>query len=490
MLMGVDVGTTGVKAAVFDEDGRLHSLAMEEYGILFPGDGRAEQDGELVWEKVRLAIRHAAADYGRSVRAIGISVQGDATMLIDRAHRLLTKVQLGMDYRAVEQTKRLEGLFGRAALYRRTGIPPHPLCSLPKLMWFREKEPDCWARAWKAVTYAEFLLLCLGCEEAVIDRTMASRTMACSLQTGEWDAEFLKAAGISMEKLPRIVDSGTVVGKIHPVLAAELGINPDAALVAGGHDQVCAALGAGLLNAGKALDSHGTAEVVSAVLDTPKLEAGLLEDGCPTYRHAVPGKYFTFGLNHCGGVIFKWFRDEIARETSFSEIMARLPAEPSGLLVIPRFGAEGGACRERGVIAGLNLGTTAPQIAKAVLEALAFEMRRFLQRFASAGIRIEELRCVGGGAKSPAGLQLKADVMGRPVQTLENGEAAVSGAAMLAGIGCGSYRNAEEADAAFVRVGKTYEPSETAGAFYTEQYQEYLELRDRLTSSKGKGTAA
>ncbi len=479
-LCGIDVGTTGVKAAVFSEEGEMLGYGMETYGISFPRPGYAEQDGEVVWEKAKLALRQAISQAGGDISAISVSTQGDALLLLDKDGHLIAPVQLGMDYRSTEQVKQLNEEFGKEWLFEQTGMPSHPLNFFPKLVWVTQNQPDLFSKTWKAVTYADFFLIRLS-GVAKIDATMAGRTMAVNLKTGRWDESLLGAVAVEEERLSEICSSGTAVGTILPQLADELGISPKALIVAGGHDQVCAALGAGVSREGIGLDSHGTAEVLSTALSVPVLTKEMREAGCPCYPHGVPGKYFTFGLNHTGGVSLQQFK-ELFRYDSYDEFMGSLPDEPVSLLTVPSFVAE-----ENGVgfgtITGLTLATTREEIAKSLLEGLGFEMRRFLELFDKAGTPLAELRCVGGGARSSVGLQLKADIYDRPVSTLHVREASCLGAALLAGTAAGVYPSVEDGMERTVRKERTYMPDASRAQWYGQRYEAYKALCQALGRS-------
>lgn len=476
-LMGIDVGTTGVKAAVYSESGGVLGYAMETYPVSFPAREYAEQDAGLVWEQTKKAVGAAAAQSGGDIRAISFSTQGDALILLDRAERVLAPVQLGMDYRSAPQARRLAQAWGEERLFKTTGMPPHPLNFFPKLVWTAEHRPEFLEKTWKAVTYADYFMLRF-CGEAKLDATMAGRTMAVDLASGDWDRELLAAAPVRRDQLSDICPSGKAVGTIREELARELGISGQAVLVTGGHDQVCAAIGAGVCREGTALDSHGTAEVLSVSFSAPFLTREMLGEGCPCYPHGVPGRYFSFGLNHTGGVSLQWFKD-LFGFPSYDALMESLPAGPSPVLAVPSFlQNEAGKCL--GTFSGLTLSSTKEELGKSLLEGLAYEMRRFLELFGSFGVPIRELRCVGGGARSPIGLQLKADVYGRPVSTLRDREAACLGAALLAGTAAGAYSSVEEAIERTVRTERTYEPDARKAEQYGQLFAEYLRLLGAL----------
>lgn len=477
-LCGIDVGTTSVKAAVFSEDGQLLGYAMEAYEISFPQPGYAEQDGETVWQKAKSALGRAVSQAGGDISAISVSTQGDALLLLDRNKNLLAPVQLGMDYRSEEQVKQLNRQFGEEELFKRTGMVSHPLNFLPKLIWAAQKQPKLFEKVWKAVTYADFFMIRL-CGVAGIDSTMASRTMAVNLETNDWDIDLLRAGGIDRDKLSDIFSPGTTIGTVKAELAQELGI-PQVPVAAGGHDQVCAALGAGLSREGIGLDSHGTAEVISTALSHPVMSADMEKAGCPCYRYGIPDWFFTFGLNHTGGVSLQHYK-ELFQYGSYEELMASLPDGPTELLTIPAFQSEGGSM---GTVTGLTLSADSGLLCKSLLEGLAFEMRRYLELFNQIGAPVNELRCVGGGARSPAGLQLKADIYGRPVSTLRVREGACLGAALLAGTAVGVYGCVEEGIQRTVCNDKVYVPDKNRARQYEERYRAYCELHEMLEKKK------
>jgi xylulokinase len=395
-----------------------------------------------------------------------------------------------MDYRGAKQVRALTETFGAKELFERTGMEPHPLNSLPKIMWMRENNAG--ANVWKYTTYADFILGKLGSDDLVIDLSMASRTMALDIAEKKWRSDILEFARIDESSLSKPLPSGTGVGYISGALADELGISRKAMLVTGGHDQTCAALGAGLIRENLSLDSHGTAEVLSAALNAPHLNDTMFESFYPCYCHAVKGMYFTFALNHTAGILLKWFSEQFvreepaktdnAKESVYEVLMNHLPEGPTNLLFLPHFNGSGTpSCdlSSKGALLGLTLATTRFDIAKAILESLAMEMRLNLETMRKADIKVDALRCVGGGAKNPKGLQLKADICGLPVSTLKVREAACFGAAILAGLGSGAYESAEEA-ALCVKINETIEPREAYAKTYNEKYRIYAQKYEAL----------
>lgn len=494
MLLGLDIGTTGCKAIVFDAAGRMRGHGFREYGVVCDAPAKAEQDAEQVWALTKEVVREAVAKAGggEAVKALSVSVQGDAIIPVDRDFHALHPAILGMDYRSAPQAKRCAELFGAFDLFQRTGMRPHPINSLTKVLLLRELAPQVFRRAWKIVTYADFILGKLGAD-AVIDHTMASRTMAFDLATATWDAGIHAALDLDPGLWSKAVPSGAVVGSIRPALAAELGLPRDVALVAGGHDQPCAALGAGVVREGIGVVSTGTAEVLATAFDQPPLTRALFDGFYPCYRHAKDGMFFTFALNHTAGILLRWWRDnfaaaEVAEAAKrgvdpYALIDERMPADPSPVMVVPHFNGSGTpTCdlQATGAIVGLTLATTRHDIAKAILEGLCFELRINLDAMQTAGLRVDELVAVGGGAKSALWLQLKADILGRPIKTLRCREAACLGAALLAGTAAGVFPSLAEAVRGTVAFERGFAPDAARRARYDERFAAYRRIYPAL----------
>jgi xylulokinase len=494
-LIGLDIGTTGCKAVVFDEGGKILGSSFREYGVDCSEPAMAEQDAESVWAAAQEALQAAVAQSGRTDRAaLSLSVQGDAIIPIDREGRALYPAILGMDYRSQPQAGACDREFGSFELFQATGMRPHPMNSLVKVLWLREQRPEVFDRAWRIVTYADFVLGKLGAEP-VIDHTMASRTMAFDLLKQEWSASILGRLGLSGSLFSPAIPSGKVVGQLRPDLAETLGLPPSTMLVTGGHDQTCAALGAGMVQPGMALVSTGTAEVAATAFAKPALTRSLYEGYYPCYLHAKAGLYFTFSLNHTGGILLKWYRDqfctaEIAEAgtgqfSAYALLDARMPEGPSPVMVLPHHNGSGTPwcdLASKGAIVGLTLGTTRHDVAKAIREALAFELLVNLEAMQTAGIQVQALTAVGGGARSTVWLQLKADILDRPIRTLKCPEAACLGAAMLAGTAAGVYASLDAAATRLVAPDREYEPHPERAAWYRERFALYRQLYPALRS--------
>ena len=510
-LIGLDIGTTGCKAAVFEEDGALVTSARREYRVDMPHPSWAEQDAELVWRLAQDALREVVAAVsmdracgdeiaaaGVQAAAIGLSVQGEAVMPVDAEGRALRAAILGMDTRTDRENAWLVERFGARYLFDRTGLPVHTINTLPKLLWLRDHEPDLWGRADQFLLYEDFFVKKMT-GRAAISRCLASRTQLYDLQADAWAADILDALDLAPERLATVRPSGYAVAPMKAELSASLGFARPPLVVTGGHDQACGALGVGLTEPGLAMVSTGTAEVVEVVLGAPgslgatRIDEALYEGHISTYAHTVPELSLAMTLNHSGGLLLRWFRDTLGQtEVACAEssgldaydlLLAGVPNDPTTLLLLPHFAGSGTpSCdtASKGAVLGLTFNTTKPELAKAILEGLTFELRANLDVLRSAGIAIDELRAIGGGARSDLWLQLKADITGIPVVAPRVTDAACWGAALLAGYAAGCFEDLASAASAAVHLAKRYEPDPARAERYCERYDLYCEVYPTL----------
>jgi xylulokinase len=430
-LIGLDIGTCGCKAIVFNEAGASLASASREYPVDMPRPGWAEQDAEAVWDQAQAALRLAIASAGPGdrVAALGLSVQGEAVTPVDADGRALGATILGMDTRTVEQNDWLAARFGAEYLFERTGMPMHTVNTLPKLLWLKQHRPDLWQKAARFLLYEDFVAQKMT-GRPVISCCLASRTQAYDLLDSRWSPHILSAIELDPTRLASVQPSGVAVGRMGSQLARELGLDEPPLVVSGGHDQACGALGAGLTRPGLAEVSTGTAEVVEVAMASPVLNETLRQGKVSCYAHVVPGLYLAMTLNQSGGLLLRWWRDTLCQpekeeaqsqgRDAYDVIFEHAPPEPSPVMVLPHFAGSGTPwfdTASKGAILGLTFNTTKSDLAKAILEGLTFELRINLDLLKQGGVPINELRAIGGGARSELWLQLKADISGIRVVT-------------------------------------------------------------------------
>ena len=295
----------------------------------------------------------------------------------------------------------------------------------------------------------------------------------------------LDAAGIDGGKFPEPAPSGTPCETIPRELAKELGLGKNVVVCTGGHDQPAGALGAGVTAPGLAVDATGTVECLCAAFPEPHATRNMLKNHTVCYPHLAPGLYVTLGWNFTGGSLLKWYRDNFARDEKaaggdvYGRIMASMPEEPTGLLVLPHFTTTGTPYMDpepTSAILGATLSTTRGEFARALLEGITYEIRLNMDLWLKSGIKVDELRAIGGGAQSEKWLQLKADIFGRPVVAAEVTEAVALGAAISAGVATNAYKSFQEAARQTFRPGRTYHPDPQNARVYDETFERYREL--------------
>jgi xylulokinase len=427
--LGIDIGTGGCKAVVFDANGRQLAAASSDYNVCFTPDGGSELNSDEVVEKCLAVIAASVRQIPpRSVRGLGIASQGEAFTALGRNGCALCGAMVSSDTRAEEFAREWPRRFGEERLYQITGHTAHPLFTLFKLLWLRERKPEVWERSASFFCFEDLLQFRLGLDPA-ISWPLAGRTMLFDVRRHCWSDEILAAAGIARDQLARPLPSGAVAGTVSPTMAASLGLASGALVVAGGHDQVCGALGAGVTRGGVAMVGAGSVECVTPAFSRPVFSEDLRRNNLCTYDHAVPGLYATLAYSLTGGNILKWFRDEFAAGETYEQLLKAVAPEPTSLQVLPYWTPSGTPYFDRltpGAIIGLRLSTKRGEILRALLEGVALEMRLNLAILKGCGCQIDELRAVGGGAKSRWWTQLRADILGCPVAALDVTEGGLS----------------------------------------------------------------
>lgn len=486
--LGLDIGTTGCKAAVFNADGKLISLAYREYPLLSPQPGWAELDSARVCRDCCDVIREAAAaTHGDPIAGLGISSQGEAFTPIGQDGDVLGNGMVSSDARAVDIMASFGRQFGVRRLYDLTGHTPHPMFTLFKLLWLRQHQPEVFAAARHFFCFEDLFHHRLGLEPA-ISWPLAGRTMLFNIHTHRWDDEILRAIDLPAEKLAKPMPSGSIVGTIPSKIATELGLPDNVLVVAGGHDQPCGSLGAGAVEPGEAMYASGTVECICPAFKQPRLDDRLFEANLCTYDFTVPGMYTTVLFSLTGGNLLRWFRDQwgqpeltqAARSgVDVYELLTRsMSAEPTNLMVLPYFTPSGTPyfdAETPGAILGLRLTTTRGQVLRALIEGVAMEMRLNLDILQKSGLSVEKLYAIGGGAKNNTIVQLKADVLNRPITTLAVTEAGCLGVALLA---CAAHAGASphEITKTWVKRGASIQPDSKRATYYDERFLAYREL--------------
>lgn len=485
--LGIDIGTTGCKAATFTSDGRILASAYREYAPLHPEPDQAELDSHKVWTKISEVIREVSAETLKDpVTALSISSLGEAMVPVSKDREILDNSILCSDARGNEYVEHLRHEISQENFYE---INPNILgvnYSLPKLLWIREHNPALYEKADYFLLWADFLAFMLGCEP-VACHSLANRTLLFDIRREDWSDKLLAMSGIERDKLGRTVASGEIVGTVTDTVATDLGLPKGVQVVAGGHDQCCNALGAGCVESGSAVCGMGTFECITPCYDHIPSGNLMLPHGLNIEHHVVPDLYVSFLYNQ-GGCLVKWFRDTFASADSkllavnqdiYDRLNAEMPDNPTRLLVLPCFemtGPPNFIGDASGVIAGLKTSTTRGEILKAIMECETLYFVDCMESLHKIGIDTSEFIATGGGARSDRWLQIKADIFNTHFVRPKITEAGLAGAAILAGSATGAFANVKEGVKHFVEVDRVFYPDRVRHEFYMSKLERYRQL--------------
>ena len=448
-VLGIDVGTTGTKTLLFSEEGTLLGSAYRAYPTQTPAPERREQDPEDWWRAVCGTCREvcAAPEIGRNVAGISLSLQGGTLVPADEDFRPVRPAIVWSDKRCAAQKEAYLREVGDAgAVYRKTGWKLGNGLPMNGIRWMRENEPEAFERARWFLTVPSYISAKMTGIPAC-DLSDAGIDQLTDIRKAAYDPELTAFAGVTEEKLPRLLRSGEVIGALTEKAAGELGLTTDCVLAAGAHDQYAVALGAGAVRAGDILIGSGTAWVVTAIGDEPDFASGFAQSVA-----AVPGKWGTLRSLGSGGACLEWWRGKLAVSGNgepvpydvINEEAAKRKAAEEGLFFFPFSGpSAAGKNFQRASFIGLSPSHDRFAVARAVMEGVAFQIVRIMESFKTKPSK-EGIKLAGGASKSALWCQMVADIAGLPVRIPRVADLACVGAAVLAGVGCGVFPSREE----------------------------------------------
>ena len=495
-IAGLDLGTTGCKITVFDEEGHELKRSYRTYPVSRKTEGH-EIDASALLDGVMAVISDAAAEHG-DIAGIGVTSFGETFVMTDKNGVPLAPAMLYTDPRGAEECRELAGKLGEDKIAGITGVVPHEMYAVPKMMWRKKQDPELFAKAEHLFLVQDFVIFALT-GHAVIDYSLATRTMAFDIGKLDWSREVLQAAGIDMCLLSRPVPTGTDAGTVTKTAAEKTGLSPQTHIIAVSHDQVAAAVGAGAFDESVGVDGAGTVQCLTPVFrgmpDVRKMQEGKYA----IVPYVVPGTFVTYAFIHTGGALLQWCTETLAKEEAFcahregisvnayleqqyireKENSGQDPDEPSGLLLLPHFAGAATPYMDtgsKGALLGLTTETTAAAVYRACMEGVTYEMYLNYRGVAAAGAVPKKLNATGGGARSGVWMQMKADVLGLPVTALRTADAGTVGSAMLTGIALGIYRDLQDAAEHLIEEEKTYYPRESYHRKYEEVYARYKKV--------------
>lgn len=482
-LLGIDIGTTGCKAAAFSSDGTCLVQSYREYSTHSTENGIAELDSRSVWKSTCGILSEAASRTKQDpITALSISAMGEAVTPVRSDRTLLRNCILSSDTRGKKYIQLLLNHYGQQAFYE---INPNILATnytLPKIMWIRENEPEIYKNTDTFLLWEGLVGFMLGADP-FISYSQANRTLLFDIRSKDWSNDILQTVGLDRDKLPACVPAGTAVGTVADSLADELGLPHGIRIVSGGHDQCCSALGAGLSRPGRAADGIGTYECITPVYNHIPASADMIRLGLNIEHHVVPGLYVSFLYNQ-GGVLLRWFRDTFAKEIRTTEniydcLAREMPDDPTRLFTLPYFEMTGSPdfiSNASGAIIGLKTHTTRGEIFKSIMESITFYFCDSLASLKRMGIDTSEFIASGGGARSDAWLQIKADIFGVPFVRPRFTECGLAGTAILAGKAAGDFDSLSQGVASLFSAEKTFEPNPERHSIYRERSEKYNQL--------------
>ncbi|HET7495957.1 MAG TPA: FGGY family carbohydrate kinase [Candidatus Limnocylindrales bacterium] len=485
-VIGCDVGSQSLKGVLIDPDGVVRATAADAYPVTYPRDVWAEQDPRH-WQDAAASVvarlKDATDLQDADIGAIGFASQVDGVVAVDGALTPLRPAILWMDRRASREADEVRATIDLEEVRAVTGLNLDAYHCAPKIAWIRRNEPEVAARATGYLLPGSFLVAWLS-GERVVDHANASSTMLYDITTRDWSPRMLDAFDLAPEQLGRVEAATTPAGTLAKAPAERLGLTTDCTVVVGTGDEHGAALGAGAVRPGIVCDITGTAEPVGAAALEPVIDpSGLLE----THGHADPRAWFIENPGFVSGGSVRWFIDLVGGdEARLNDEAATVPPGSAGLTFLPALaGSTTPRWDEhaRGAFSGLALGHERAHLGRALLEGCTFGLRDLVGRLAELGLGgdADEIRVVGGGARSETWLQMKADATGRVVRVLAAAEATALGAAYLAGTAAGVFTDLDDAIARGTTLQpRAYEPDPTTRSAYDDAYSRYRALFEAL----------
>lgn len=467
-LLGIDIGTTSLKAAVFDGKGKRLGLRSRDYTLdTHAESGFIEFDANEYIRLCKEVIAELTEECGE-IDAISVDTQGETLIFANEEGTPLCPAVVWLDNRAEAEAEAIKAKFGNELVYNVTG-QPEITAGWPasKVLWFKNNRPEIFSRIKKIFMLEDWVLYSLT-GNFVTEPTIQSSTTYYDVRNKIWWDEMLDFVGITKEQLPKLCPSATVVGEYN-----------GAKVVSGALDQIAGTVGAGCVT--DSIISEMTGTIMAICVMTDKMPAYRSDSIIPCHMHAIDGKYCLILWSSTAGMALKWFKNNFAESFSFRELdeLAKdIPAGTDGLTMLPYFC---GSTMPKynpsatATFSGITLSHTRGHFARAIMEAVAFTLKQNLDYVGAE--KIEEIRITGGGAASPLWAQMKADVTQRRLKSVSESETGCLGTAVFAAVGIGLYESIEAAAKEIVKPKNEYAPT---GVDYTEAFERYCRLDDIL----------
>lgn len=484
-IAGLDIGTTGCKLTIFDDAGVFLDKAYCGYPAN-RGNNEHEIQAEAIMEGVFAVIKEMAVKYP-DIKGIGVTSFGESFVMADEEGTPLHPALLYTDPRGAEECQELIAQLGDQEITSITGLRPHEMYSISKIMWMKRNKPDIYAKAKHIFLMEDYVVFCLT-GIAQIDYSLASRTMAFDISSLKWCSQIFRCAGVNEELMSKPVPTGTTAGILRESLADRFGFSEPPSIISISHDQVAAAVGSGAFRSDVGVDGAGTVQCITAVLDGLPDLAKMYNGSYAVVPYVIPGKYVCYAFSYTGGALIQWCVDQLAKKEkeiaeergiSVNQMLEGGEDSPTGILILPHFAGAATPYMDagsKGAIVGLTIVSTISDIYRACMEGVVYEMILNMEELEKCGVSFGMLHATGGGARSEAWMQMKADMLNMPVAALETADAGTVGSAMLTGIAVGCFSGLEDAADRMVKIKKIYRPRQDRHEKYYSVYQKYMKL--------------
>lgn len=482
-IIGIDIGTSATKTAVYRLDGTVVAEKSHEYPLYQPHNGWAEQNPLDWWEAVCITLRDVTKKIDpKEVAGVGFSGQMHGLVMLDENNTVIRPAIIWCDSRTGEECDEIHALVGRDNLMEITASPALTGFTASKIRWVQKHEPEQYARCRHILLPKDYIRFMLSGEYHT-DASDASGMQLLDIRTRNWSPFVCDRLGIDMSLLAEVRESPQAVSVVSREAAALTGLAEGTILAAGAGDNAAAAVGTGVVSEGKAFTTIGTSGVVFAHIKTPAVDSmGRIH----TFCCAVPGEYHTMGVTQAAGLSLQWFKNNFAKDDAYQELdrMAEsLPIGAERLLYLPYLMGERTPHLDpdcRGVFFGLSAIHTTAHLYRAVLEGVSYSLCDAYELVAKTGTLITDMAICGGGAKSPFWRQMIADVYGIPLTDMSRGGGASLGAAILGGVAGGAYRDVPSACAAVIKGGAVSTPDASHHFAYAAYLTQYRSLYSTL----------
>lgn len=480
-VIGIDLGTSAVKVNLMDTSGEVVQAVSKSYRLSHLKPGYSEQNPQHWVDETAVAIEQLLQQFtGSPEEIVGISYSGQmhGLVVLDEHNDILRPAILWNDTRTTEQCQKINEVIGEAELIRITKNKALEGFTLPKLLWMQQYEPQIFEQIKTFLLPKDYVRFVMT-GALHIDYSDAAGTLLLDMEQGKWSEEIATKLNIDTAIFPPLVHSIQQVGTVTAQFAKRTGLSTRTKVFAGGADNACGAVGAGIVSGGKTMVSIGTSGVLLSYEDNKN---GNFEGQVHYFNHAVSNAYYTMGVTLSAGHSLSWFKETFLKDKSFDEMLAKIgdiPVGSSGLLYTPYIVGERTPYADahiRGSFIGMDASHTVDHFTRAVMEGIVFSLRDSLEIIRQSGKQIAEIVSIGGGAKNEAWLQMQADIFNTTIYKLQSEQGPSIGACIIAAVGAGIFESFEQAVEACVQLGDKFEPNPANVAIYNEIYEVYTKV--------------